>query len=71
MASRSSRRLVRTDWRPGGGVLIFGEQDSPTTSRLQLLLLGEPRVVKPLSGSEDVFTSRAAWLVRCGIHLFG
>ena len=35
-------------------MLIFGEQDSAETSRLQLLLLGEPRVLKPLSGSEDL-----------------
>jgi hypothetical protein len=54
-------RLSPPSWRPGGGVLIFGEQDSPETSRLQLLLLGEPRVLKPLSDSEDLFAARAAW----------
>jgi hypothetical protein len=42
-------------------VLVFGEQNSPETSRLQLLLLDETRVLKPLSGSEDLFASRAAW----------
>jgi hypothetical protein len=42
-------------------VLAFGEQDSPETSRLQLLLLGEPRVLKSLSGSEDLFAARPAW----------
>jgi hypothetical protein len=42
-------------------VLLFGEQDSPDTSRLQLLLLGAPRVLKPLSGSEDLFAARAVW----------
>lgn len=57
----SASRLSAPTWRPGGGALIFGEQDSPETSRLQLLLPGEPRVVKPLSGSEDLFASRAAW----------
>ena len=61
VAHASSRRLSAPTWRPGGGVLVFGEQDSATTSRLQLLLLGEPRVLKPLSGSEDLFASRAAW----------
>jgi Tol biopolymer transport system component len=61
VAHSSSRRLSAPAWRPGGGVLIFGEQDGPTTSRLQLLLLGEPRVLKPLSGSEDLFASRVAW----------
>jgi hypothetical protein len=53
--------LSAPSWRPGGGVLVFGEQDSPETSRLQLLLLGEPRVMKPLSGSEDLFVARPAW----------
>ena len=57
----SSSRLSAPSWRPGGGVLVFGEQDSAKTSRLQLLLLGEPRVLKSLSGSEDLFASRAAW----------
>ena len=45
----SVNRLSPPSWRPGGGVLIFGEQDSPDTSRLQLLVLGEPRVLKPLT----------------------
>jgi Tol biopolymer transport system component len=57
----SVSRLSAPSWRPGGGVLIFGEQDSAETSRLQLLLLGEPRVLKPLNGSEDLFASRAEW----------
>ena len=57
----SANRLSPPSWRPGGGVLIFGEQDSAETSRLQLLLLGEPRVLKTLSGSEDLFAARAAW----------
>jgi Tol biopolymer transport system component len=57
----SMNRLSPPSWRPGGGVLIFGEQDSPDTSRLQLLVLGEPRVLKPLSGSEDLFAARATW----------
>jgi Tol biopolymer transport system component len=57
----SASRLSAPTWRPGGGALIFGEQDSAETSRLQLLLPGEPRVLKALSGSEDLFTSRAAW----------
>jgi Tol biopolymer transport system component len=57
----STNRLSPPSWRPGGGVLLFGEQDSPDTSRLQLLLLGEPSVLKPLSGSEDLFAARAVW----------
>jgi Tol biopolymer transport system component len=57
----SVSRLSPPSWRPGGGVLVFGEQDSAETSRLQMLLLGEPRVLKSLSGSEDLFAARAAW----------
>jgi len=57
----SSSRLSAPSWRPGGSVLVFGEQDSAETSRLQLLVLGEPRVLKSLTGSEDLFASRAAW----------
>ncbi len=57
----SSSRLFAPSWRPGGGVLVFGEQDSAETSRLQLLVLGEPRVLKSLSRSEDLFSARAAW----------
>jgi hypothetical protein len=57
----SASRLSPPSWRPGGGVLVFGEQDSAETSRLQLLLLGEPRVLKSLSGSEDLFAARAVW----------
>jgi Tol biopolymer transport system component len=57
----SVSRLSAPTWRPGGGALLFAEQDSAETSRLQLLLPGEPRVLKALSGSEDVFASRAAW----------
>jgi Tol biopolymer transport system component len=63
----SASRLSPPSWRPGGGVLVFGEQDSPETSRLQLLLLGEPRVLKSLSGSEDLFAARPAW--RSGAEL--
>ncbi len=57
----SSSRLSAPSWRPGGGVLVFGEQDSVETSRLQLLVLGEPRVLKSLTAGEDLFTARAAW----------
>jgi Tol biopolymer transport system component len=57
----SASRLSAPSWRPGGGVLIFGEQDSAETSRLQLLVLGEPRVLKSVTSGEDLFASRPAW----------
>jgi Tol biopolymer transport system component len=58
----SSERLSAPTWRPGGGVIVFGEQDTPRSSRLHMLLLGEPRVMKELSGSEDLFSARPAWV---------
>ncbi len=61
VAHTSTSRLSPPTWRPGGGVLVFGEQDGAETSRLQMLVLAEPRVMKSLSGSEDLFASRAAW----------
>lgn len=61
VAHSSSSRLSAPTWRPGGSVLVFAEQNSPETSRLQLLLLSNPPVLKPLSGAEDLFGSRAAW----------
>jgi Tol biopolymer transport system component len=58
----TSHRISTPTWRPGGGVLVFGEQDGPESHRLRMLLLGEPRVLKPLSNNEDLFDSRVAWL---------
>jgi dipeptidyl aminopeptidase/acylaminoacyl peptidase len=58
----SARPLTAPSWRPGGGVIVFGEQDSTGTSRLWLLIRSEPQVLKPLSGSEDLFSTRPAWL---------
>ncbi|HJR69968.1 MAG TPA: amidohydrolase family protein [Gammaproteobacteria bacterium] len=58
----STRRLSPPSWRPGGGVLVFGEEDSAVSSQLRMLLLAEPRVLKALSGAEDLFASRPAWV---------
>jgi Tol biopolymer transport system component len=58
----SSGHLAGPSWRPGGGVLVFSEQTAPRSNQLHMLLLGEPQVLKPLSGDEDVFTSRVAWV---------
>jgi Tol biopolymer transport system component len=58
----STQRLSPPSWRPGGGVLVFGEQDSAVSSQLRMLLLAEPRVLKALSVAEDLFASRPAWV---------
>lgn len=63
MSAHASRRpLAAPSWRPGGGVLVFSEQDSAQSSRLQMLLLTDPAVLKPLTGAEDVFRARPAWV---------
>jgi Tol biopolymer transport system component len=54
--------LSAPGWRPGGDVLVFSEDDRTVSSRLRMLVLSEPKVVKPLTGAEDVFKSRPAWL---------
>lgn len=58
----STRPLATPSWRPGDGVLVFTEQESALWARLWMLILSEPRVLKPISGHEDIFASRAAWL---------
>lgn len=58
----SARPLTAPTWRPGGSVLVFGEQDSARASRLWLHIASEPPVLKPLNGDEDLFGARIAWL---------
>jgi Tol biopolymer transport system component len=58
----STRPIAAPSWRPGGGVIVFSEQDSARTSRLWLIIGSDPPVVKPLTGGEDVFAARVAWL---------
>jgi Tol biopolymer transport system component len=62
LLASSAQGLAAPSWRPGGGVIVFSERDDSAGSRLQLLVLGEPQVQKPLSGPEDVFHARPAWL---------
>jgi Tol biopolymer transport system component len=58
----SSERLSAPSWRPGGGVVIYGERAGTAGSRLRMLVLGEPEVQKSLTGPEDLFRARPAWL---------
>jgi Tol biopolymer transport system component len=57
----SAGRLLAPTWRPGGGVLVFGEQNAPQSSQLRMLLLSTPRVLKNVSNDEDLFDTRPAW----------
>jgi len=62
LLAASSERIAAPSWRPGGGVVVFSEREGSAGSRLQLLVLGEPQVQKALSGPEDLFQARPAWL---------
>jgi Tol biopolymer transport system component len=57
-----NQRLAAPSWRPGGGVVIYGEREGTAGSRLRMLVLGEPVVQKSLTGPEDLFRTRPAWL---------
>ncbi|MEO8468001.1 MAG: hypothetical protein ABI640_22005, partial [Gammaproteobacteria bacterium] len=54
--------LTAPSWRPGRSVIVFAERTTRLTNQLRVLLLGDPRIVKPLVENEDVFASRVAWL---------
>ena len=58
----TDRQLAAPSWRPGGGVLVFAERETAESSVLKMLLLSEPRVIKPLTRDEDLFSVRPSWL---------
>lgn len=53
--------LRAPSWRPGGGVLLYTEETSRTTSDLKMVVLSDEPVVKTLTSGEDVFGFRPAW----------
>ena len=53
--------LSAPSWRPGGGVIVYGERDSTRASRLMMLLIADEPVVRELTRNEDVFVGRPAW----------
>jgi Tol biopolymer transport system component len=58
----TSRNLLSApSWRPGGGVIVFAEQDGLGSSLLKMLLLTDPPVIKPLTSGEDIFRVRPVW----------
>jgi Tol biopolymer transport system component len=61
LLTASTERLSAPSWRPGGGVVVFGEHDGSAGSVLRMLVLGEPQVQKTLTAPEDVFRGRPAW----------
>ena len=50
-------QLTAPSWRPGGGVIVFGEQVATGPNQLQMLLLDEARLKKPLT-EEDRKSTR-------------
>jgi len=59
---RSQSILSAPSWRPGGGVIVYQERDGVRASRLRMLLLADPHVVKTLTEGEDIFDARPDWL---------
>jgi Tol biopolymer transport system component len=57
----TDRPLAVPSWRPGGGVLVFAEAEAAESAILKMLLLSEPRVIKPLTRDEDLFSARPSW----------
>ena len=54
--------LRAPSWRPGGGLVVLGEQFSPARSNLVMLLLDTRPLLKELTLGEDVAPTPAAWL---------
>ncbi len=57
----STNQLSAPSWRPGGGVLVFSEQDGQRSSHLRMAVLSDPPVFKALGAGEDIFRSRPVW----------
>jgi Tol biopolymer transport system component len=59
----SGSRLRAPAWRPDGSVITF-VADRRDGSRLNMVILSDPPLVKQLSGIEDAFPFPAAWIDR-------
>ena len=55
-------RFSAPTWRPGGNVLVYGVRNGIRPGRLEMLIQSDPPVRKSVTGAEDVFEARAAWL---------
>lgn len=53
--------LRAPSWRPGGGLVVFNEQPTPTQSNLVMLLLDSRPLFKILTRAELVAASPASW----------
>lgn len=54
--------LSAPSWRPGGGVIVYQARNGTRASRLEMLVLADEPVVRPLTEGEDLFESRPVWL---------
>lgn len=59
----NGQRLRAPSWRPDGSLITFVAQ-STAGSRLNMVILSDPPVVKELSRTEDIFPLPAHWLGR-------
>ncbi len=57
----SPNALTVPSWRPGGGVIVFHENDTGA-ARLRMIILSDEPIVRDITVGEDAFHSRAAWL---------
>lgn len=62
LISTTSRRLSAPSWRPGGGVMIYSDRVDGEASDLGLFIEADEPIRRRLTGSEDVFVGRVAWL---------
>lgn len=56
-------KLHAPAWRPGGGVLTY-VRSQRGERQLRMLILSQPAITKPITGDEDVFPHRVAWVDR-------
>lgn len=59
----SRGRLAAPAWRPDESLVSFVARDA-ASSRLEMLILSTPPVIKPLTRNENVFPHRGQWLDR-------
>ena len=63
----SSEPLAAPAWRPDGSLLTFLRKDG-ATYRLEMVILSNPPLVRPLATNEDFFLSPVSWIDR--LHFY-
>ena len=60
---RSSSRLSSPSWRPDGSLITFLRHDEDGLS-IDMIILSDPPLIRPLISGEDFFVAPVAWLDR-------